>query len=150
VVGVSWYEALAFCRWLGEQTGENILLPTEQQWQRAAQGDDNRTYPWGEGIDDSRCNYSRNVGRTTPVTNYPAGASPYGVMDMSGNVWEWCLTQYDDGSEDIEGTNRRVLRGGSWNNSDHYVRAAYRYYGNPYDWYYSIGFRVVYVRLPSS
>jgi hypothetical protein len=105
VVGVSWYEAIAFCQWLGETTGEKIMLPTEQQWQRAAQGDDGRKYPWGnEKPNEQLCNFGGNIGHTTPVTQYPKGASPYGVMDMSGNVWEWCLTGYGTGSVSLDET----------------------------------------------
>jgi formylglycine-generating enzyme required for sulfatase activity len=73
VVGVSWYEAAAYCKWLSELTGEAITLPTEQQWQRAAQGDDGRAYPWGPNWDRSRCNNNvdgRGIGRTTPVRQY--------------------------------------------------------------------------------
>jgi formylglycine-generating enzyme required for sulfatase activity len=115
VVGVSWYEALAFCRWLGELSGRVITLPTEQQWQRAAQGDDGRQYPWGnEEPDESLCNWNRNIDETTPVMRYPAGASPYGVMDMCGNVWEWCLTGWDSGTTALTGSEARLLRGGSW------------------------------------
>jgi formylglycine-generating enzyme required for sulfatase activity len=99
VMGVSWYEALAFCRWLSIVTGEPVSLPTEQQWQRAAQGDDGREYPWGnEPPNEILCNWNRNASGTTPVTQYPDGASPYGVMDMSGNVWELCLTGWQSGA----------------------------------------------------
>jgi formylglycine-generating enzyme required for sulfatase activity len=115
VVGVSWYEALAFCRWWGAVRGQSITLPTEQQWQRAAQGDDGRPYPWGnEEPDHTRCNWRRNVDETTLVTHYASGASPFGVMDMSGNVWEWCLTGWDSGAVDANGREARLLRGGSW------------------------------------
>lgn len=120
VVGVSWYEAVAFCRWLSDQTEQKIMLPTESQWQYAAQGNDGRNYPWGKDWDCKRCNNSvkpcdSNV--TTPVTAYEGqGDSPFGVVDMAGNVWEWCLTQYESGSNDLDGTNVRVLRGGSWDN----------------------------------
>ena len=115
VVGVSRYEALAFCRWLREVSGRPVTLPTEQQWQRAAQGDDGRQYPWGnEEPDETLCNWNRNIDETTPVTRYPAGASPYGVMDMSGNVWEWCLTGWNSGTATLTGSEPRLLRGGSW------------------------------------
>jgi len=125
---VTWFEAVAFCRWLGAQTGEDIMLPTEQQWQRAAQGDDRREYPWGNEEPNERlCNWANNVGRPTPVTQYPKGASPYGVRDMSGNVWEWCLNEYESGNTSLDGSASRVLRGGSWDyvNSD-VLRATYR------------------------
>jgi formylglycine-generating enzyme required for sulfatase activity len=126
IIGVSWYEAMAFCRWLTTTLNGDggvshdlplrITLPTEQQWQRAAQGDDGRAYPWGKTFDANRCNSSvkSSSSGTTPVTRYPSGASPYSVMDMSGNVWEWCLTEYGTARNDnVYNTNMRVLRGGS-------------------------------------
>lgn len=119
VVGVSWYEAMAYCRWLSEVTGEKVILPTEAQWQRAAQGDDGRDYPWGEEWDASLCNNNvgkRGIGKTTAVTTYQGkGDSPFGVVDMSGNVWEWCLTDYENRTDKIHIISaHRVLRGGSW------------------------------------
>ena len=116
VVGVSWYEAVAFCLWLSEATGEKVMLPTEAQWQYAAQGDDGRAYPWGERWDGRRCNNGEDgIGTTTPVRQYEGkGDSPFGVVDMAGNVWEWCLTDYDDGTNDMNSdATSRVLRGGS-------------------------------------
>lgn len=116
MVGVSWYEVVAYCRWLSAITGENITMPTEQQWQRAAQGDTDWDYPYGPKFDKTRCNF--NTQGTTPVTQYEGkteGDSPFGVVDMSGNVWEWCLTKYESGEADVDGTDVRVLRGGSWN-----------------------------------
>jgi formylglycine-generating enzyme required for sulfatase activity len=116
VVGVSWYEALAFCLWLSEATGETIMLPTEQQWQRAAQGDDGRIYPWGNDIASKKANTKESqIGKTTVVTAYPNGASPYGVLDMVGNVWEKCLTDYDTGDTVKDGTSFRTIRGGAHN-----------------------------------
>lgn len=117
IIGVSWYEAIAFCTWSSETTGEKIMLPTEQQWQRAAQGDKELMYPWGNEWDGSRCNNSSQ--KTTPVRHYEGkGDSPFGVTDMSGNVWEWCLTAYETGKTDLQGTDVRVLRGGSWYDDD--------------------------------
>jgi formylglycine-generating enzyme required for sulfatase activity len=104
--------------------GYEVTLPTEQQWQRAAQGDDGRTYPWGNNWDCQRCNNSVkpcNSDRTTPVTYYEGrdkGDSPFGVVDMAGNVWEWCLNDYNTGSVDININSLRVLRGGSWGDGD--------------------------------
>lgn len=115
VVGVSWYEALAFCRWLGAQIGRTVTLPTEQQWQRAAQGDDERPYPWGHVEPTAQlCNWNRHVDETTPVTHYLAGASPFGVLDLCGNVWEWCLTGWETGTAVLGTREARMLRGGSW------------------------------------
>ncbi len=121
VVGVSWYEAVAYCRWLSAQTGAQIALPTEQMWQRAAQGDKGWTYPWGNKWDGARCNNSvgeYNSDGTTPVTQYAGkdkGDSPFGVSDMAGNVWEWCITDYNTGNQDVnKRASVRVLRGGAW------------------------------------
>lgn len=143
VVGVSWFEAIAFCNWLNDATGENVILPTEQQWQRAAQGDDGRAYPYGEEFDKERCNF--NTSGTTPVRQYQGkGDSPFGVVDMSGNVWEWCLTDYDNGSQDVSRTSeRRVLRGGSWRLIDTVgLRADFRVRDTPAGGYYVRGFRL--------
>ncbi|MCB0193520.1 MAG: SUMF1/EgtB/PvdO family nonheme iron enzyme [Anaerolineae bacterium] len=149
VVGVSWYEAVAYCRWLSDKSGQVIILPTEAQWQYAAQGNDGREYPWGNEWDSSRCQNSvdgrlGSAGSTTPVTAYEGkGDSPFGVVDMAGNVWEWCLTEYESGSNDVNGTKIRVLRGGSWDYNDTYIfRAAYRRKSYPHHWDHFRGFRV--------
>ncbi|MEO0596308.1 MAG: SUMF1/EgtB/PvdO family nonheme iron enzyme, partial [Chloroflexota bacterium] len=133
VVGVSWYECVAFCMWLKEETGENIMLPTEAQWQYAVQGDDGRAYPWGNEWDSTKCQHSvgNNAGKTSPVIQYEGkhkGNSPFGVVDMAGNVLEWCLTDYENRTNDVNSiANRRVLRGGSWmNNNTYYFRCDYR------------------------
>jgi formylglycine-generating enzyme required for sulfatase activity len=118
VVGVSWYESVAYSRWLSDMTGERITLPTEQQWQRAAQGDDGRRFPWGSDWNCKRCNNFVSPcasSATTQVWDYEGeGDSPFGVVDMAGNVCEWCLTAYENGSVDVHRTDDRVLRGGSW------------------------------------
>jgi formylglycine-generating enzyme required for sulfatase activity len=115
VVGVSWYEAMAYCTRLSATSGDAIALPTEQQWQRAAQGDDGREYPWGnQPPTDDLCNWNRSVDDVSPVTQYPQGASPFGVMDMVGNVWEWTITGWDTGTTDAETVEPRMLRGGCW------------------------------------
>ena len=156
VVGVSWYEAVAFCLWLSAETGEKIMLPTEEQWHFAAPGNDERTYPWGNSWDASLCNNNvdnNGIGKTSTVTHYEGkGDSPYGVVDMAGNVWERCLTEYDTGSNEVEdgdvqlkiGTNiLRVLRGGSW---DDYLpvdfRCGSRDCGLPHFRYGNVGFRL--------
>lgn len=143
IIEVSWYEAVAFCRWLSDMTGENIFLPTEQQWQRAAQGDTRWAYPWGNEFDDQRCNSSikSKSDGTTPVTQYPNGASPYGVMDMAGNIWEWTLTVY---ASDLNNIDRRVLRGGSWLYYNlEFLRVDNREKCIPHGWSDVIGFRIV-------
>jgi formylglycine-generating enzyme required for sulfatase activity len=149
VVGVTWYEAVAFCLWLSEVTGENIMLPTEQQWQRAAQADDGRAYPWGNDWGDRRCNnrVEPNVSAsTTLVTQFEEGdegTSPFGVADMAGNVWEWCLTNYETGRNDIYETNARILRGGSWNSDiTILLLTTYRNFYSPDYEYNDFGFRL--------
>jgi formylglycine-generating enzyme required for sulfatase activity len=148
VVGVSWYEAVAFCLWLSEATGERIMLPTEAQWQYAAQGDDGRKYPWGNEWACERCNNSvkpcHSEG-TTPVRQYEGkGDSPFGVVDMAGNVWEWCLTGYHDQSNELNGsTDLRVVRGGGWfyfTKAD--CRCTFRYGDLPFTSYNFRGFRI--------
>jgi len=134
VVGVSWYEAIAFCNWLSDITGEKILLPSEQQWQRAAQGDDARQYPWGDKWNRLCINKNKKTtDMTTRVNQYEGkGDSPFGIVDMVGNVWEWCLNTYTTGDNDLTATEHRVSRGGS----RHYkyvvnFRAIYRHYEMP-------------------
>jgi formylglycine-generating enzyme required for sulfatase activity len=139
VVGVSWYESVAFCQWLSEQTGEKIMLPTEQQWQFAAQGQEGRVYPWGKDWDGTRCNNSvkpQDSNVTTPVRQFEGkGDSPFGIVDMAGNVWEWCLTDYEQGTQDINSNaTYRVLRGGSWiNYSSDYFRCVFRLRNDPHN-----------------
>ena len=147
VVGVTWYEAMAFCRWLSDATGESVTLPTEEQWQYAAQGDDGRTYPWGDEWDCTRCNNSvkpcQSSG-TTPVRQYEGKSdSPFGVVDMAGNVWEWCLTDFEQKTNNPEGTSTRVVRGGAWfyfSTAD--CRCNFRYGDMPFTWYNFRGFRI--------
>ncbi len=132
VIGISWFEAVAFCLWLSDATGEKVALPTEQQWQRAAQGNTNRAYPWGDNFDENCCNFNRKG--TTPVTQYEGkGNSPFGVVDMSGNVWEWCLTDYESGEQNVNAfAIKRVLRGGSWySNAVLNVRSDFRDWNLP-------------------
>ena len=134
VVSVSWYDALAYCRWLVQTTGKPYRLPTEAEWEKGARGTDGRRYPWGDEWEAGRCN-TKESGRedTTPVGRYPEGASPYGLLDMAGNVWEWTSSLYwaypyqaDDGREDLSTPESRVLRGGSWLDFYDSARAAYR------------------------
>jgi len=90
VVDVSWRDAQAFCAWLESRTGRRFRLPTEAEWEKAARGADGRAFPWGDTFDPRRCNTRESgIGATTPVERYPDGASPYGVLDMAGNVYEW-------------------------------------------------------------
>lgn len=164
VVGVSWYEAVAYCRWLSAQTGKSYRLPTEAEWERAARHTDGRTWPWGNEAEVGMINSDEvSLSRTTAVGAFPQGTAVCGAHDMSGNVWEWCSTrlqdekgikypmpyQADDVREEIEGNNNasRLLHGGSFLTDlygDHYLcRAAYRYHRDPFFRYGNIGFRVV-------
>jgi formylglycine-generating enzyme required for sulfatase activity len=141
---VSWYEAMAFCRWLSYKMRLPVTLPTEMQWQRAAQGGDGRRYPWGKRYDVKKFNVALSqIKQTTPVDRYPAGKSPFGVFDMSGNVWEWCLNKFETPKDlDITGDSRRAIRGSSWEDSFETACAAFRIYSYPYYRLTSLGFRV--------
>jgi formylglycine-generating enzyme required for sulfatase activity len=159
---VNWYDAIAFCRWLsfkltGRVYGLNeveqwpVRLPTEFEWEKAARGTDGRVYPYGNKFDSANGN-TRETGleQTSVVGMFFNSASPYGVLDMSGNVWEWCLSNYrnpslDAAGEDLRSMTSRVLRGGSWVNDQDLVRAAYRSYYDPNVRSYNLGFRVVLV-----
>ena len=158
IVGVSWYEAVAFCRWLTGQFREQnqlekdyiISLPIEPQWEKAARGTEGLIYPWGDELDPERANYNATgIGTTSAVGCFPSGASSYGVHDLSGNVWEWCRTKWESNYKDykqdngLEGDSPRVLRGGSFYGSSRLVRCACRGRGSPLDGNYYVGFRVV-------
>lgn len=123
---VNWYEALAFCRWLSAKTGLNISLPTEQQWEKAARGTDGRDYPWGNEFESAYCNGNgrRGLGETSAVGIYPQGQSPYGAIDMTGNVWEWCLNKHELSSMIKPGLSEdgRVSRRGSWDDNSVYLQ----------------------------
>ena len=145
VTDVDWNQAKAFAEWVGGS------LPTEAQWEKAACGTDGRIYPWGnDAPDDKFLNYNDNLSHTTEVGSYPPGQSPYGALDMAGNVWEWTSSQYqpypyqaDDGREELSGEASRVLRGGAFNYYGYFVRCAYRYANLPDFTNFNVGFRVV-------
>lgn len=155
VVGVSWYEAVAYCKWLAAKTGRPYRLPTEAEWEKAAAwgagAKTKRRFPWGEQPPTAElCNFGGNAGQPTPVGQYsPQGDSACGCADMAGNVWEWCSTKwvgdYRDyrPDDDLEGDAPRVVRGGSFGNDPVFVRCSAR------DWYGPLyrldnrGFRVL-------
>ncbi|MEW6289700.1 MAG: SUMF1/EgtB/PvdO family nonheme iron enzyme [Thermodesulfobacteriota bacterium] len=160
VVNVSWHDAMAYCRWLSQVTGKDITLPSEAEWEKAARGErDRREYPWGDTFDATKCNcFVLGLGNTTPVGIFPAGASPYGCLDMAGNVWEWTRSLYkaypynaDDGREKLNASSSegRVLRGGSFINHVQLVRCADRVRIYPVFRNRDIGFRVVASPFPS-
>lgn len=143
---VTWYEAVAFCLWLSEKTDEDIMLPSEQQWQRAAIGDTNWIYPWGNDWDGNRCNNSidfKSAGISS-VTSYEGeGDSPFGVVDMVGNVDEWCLTDYKTRRNSIRHKSQhRVVRGGNWTDPIEYLHAHSCHWKEPNNLYYRRGFRI--------
>ena len=129
MVKVTWADAAAYCRWAEKR------LPTEAEWEYAARGTDGRKYPWGNTWDDTRARFSGNRGweTTAPASSYPTGASPLGVFNLAGNVFEWTSTLYKpypytitDGREDLSAGGARVLRGGSWNGDARELRSLYR------------------------
>lgn len=172
VIGVTWYEAYAFCQWLDSVAakpgpGLVIRLATQAEWEKAARYPHGRAYPWGSEYISGYANIDEMaryvgekagphyLGRTTPVGMYPQGANPaHGAHDLSGNVWEWCVSKWAGSytfQEDNtpEGDIERVLRGGSWNDTQDNARAAYLYGSLPDVWLNDNGFRVVCGAAPS-
>ena len=142
VVGVSWYEAVAYCRWLTAKLddGHVYRLPTEAEWEYSARGAEGRRYAWGNNWERGQANTAElNLERTTPVGIFPEGTTPKGLLDMTGNVWEWCSDWYAENEyarragklvRDPQGPDEgeyKVLRGGSWYEGASVVRCAARY-----------------------
>jgi formylglycine-generating enzyme required for sulfatase activity len=131
---IAWYEAVAYCNWLTTEFAQSYRLPTEQEWEKAARGYDGREYPWGDWEED-RCNTREMwIGATTPVGQYsPQGDSPYGLQDVSGNVWEWTFSRVGECF---------VVRGGSFDLDRNHASCAYRDWADPDKDWYAKGFRV--------
>ncbi len=156
VVNVSWNDANEYCKWLSEQTKKQYRLPTEAEWEKAARGEDGRVYPWGDEFDPKKANSSEaKIGDTSEVGQFsPQGDSPYGCVDMAGNVWEWCSDWFDekgyknrkDSVKDPQGAQKgsaRAVRGGSWVDDRNCARCAFRFRLEPDNFYVDVGFRVV-------
>jgi formylglycine-generating enzyme required for sulfatase activity len=167
VINVSWTEAAAYCKWLSQKTGLRFNLPTEAQWEKAARGNDQRKYPWGNTEPYYNGKWYANYRAydrweqkgedgflyTAPVGSYPLGGSPYGLLDMGGNVLEWCIDWYEAGyyknknspQKNPAGPNSgsyRVIRGGDWTGYASYLRCASRSVNGPYGGDLNLGFRL--------
>lgn len=159
IVGITWYEAEAFCNWLSQCTRRHFRLPTEAEREKAARGSDGRIYPWGDVWQADRCNTSEhNLKSTTPVGVFsPRGDSPFDCADMAGNTFDWCLDWFSEGEyqrrvgaggeiHDPAGPASgkvRSVRGGSWSNDNAFARTAHREWNYPFFFYDLVGFRLV-------
>jgi len=163
VVRVTWYEAVAFCRWLTERmretedigTEQAVRLPTEAEWEKAARGPDGRLYPWGAEFDLQKCNaIQTGIGTSSVVGCFPAGVSPYGAEDLSGNVLEWCDPKWRGGYEEsadesLDADASLAVRGGSFYHGREFMRCAARIEVTPDYSHWMCGFRVVVAPVPA-
>jgi formylglycine-generating enzyme required for sulfatase activity len=154
VVGVSWYEATAFCRWLTQTLNDSYdyVLPSEAEWEHAARGTARRIYPWGgDAPDGERANFDRANNSTTAVGCFSTGATQEGVLDLAGNVWEWTRSAYqsypydpEDGRETPDESVEKsfTLRGGGWDLQSVNLRASRRIINSPDNRHVVVGFRL--------
>ena len=152
VVGVSWFEAVAYCNWLTKTNseGRTFRLPTEAEWEKVAGGADGRKWSWGDNSEDEKANTREcGIGQTTAVGLFPQGKSVHDVFDLAGNVAEWCSSVHndypyaaDDGRECLEGSVERCVRGGSWRYGLSLARCTYRLGFRPDDRSDYVGLRV--------
>jgi len=155
VTQVSWNDARQFCRWAADlltEPGYEIDLPNEAEWEFAGRGGDGRLYPWGnQPADHTRCSFDNQLSAPSPVQRYGGrGSSPYGCLDLAGNVWEWTRSAYQpypylpgDGRETVEANKARVIRGGAWDSPAALVRCSARARQVPDYRASNLGFRVV-------
>lgn len=141
---VTWYGARAFCEWRGAR------LPTEAEWEKAARGTDERTFPWGETISCENANYAGCFHESVPVDSFPESVSPYGAYNMAGNMMEWVADWYDieyyanspaENPQGPETGSFKIFRGGSWINNSGNTRTTYRFPKLPVLTYTTTGFR---------
>jgi len=155
VISVTWFEAEAYANWLSSESGLVYKLPTEAQWEKAARGTEAFIFPWGSIWDTEKANSKLKMDgyeQTAPVGSFPAGASPYGALDMAGNVLEWTSDRYDEnyyeridsrGRVNEQGTKLRTVRGGAWNGGLSTMRTTYRYGFAQKTRSNTVGFRLV-------
>lgn len=161
VVGVSWYEACAYGHWLSSQLGYDVRLCSEAEWEKAARGQDGRTYPCGEHLDADAVHAGAQdpaCSAAAPVGCYPLSVSPWGIEDLVGNTYAWTTSRWgpaevrpafgypylpDDGREDMQSDDYRVVRGGAWNFPLRNARCSYRGKDRPADAFRNVGVRLV-------
>lgn len=161
VVGVSWHEAVAYGQWLSSQLWYDVRVCSEAEWEKAARGPDGRTYPYGEHLDADAAHArdgERGYDAAAPVGCYPGSVSPWGVEDLVGNTYAWTISRWgpseahpafgypyvsDDGREDMQSDDYRVVRGGAWNFPLRNTRCSYRGKDRPGDAFQNVGIRLV-------
>lgn len=145
VTGVTFYEAEAYCHWLSAMKNRAARLPAEEEWEKAARGDDSRPWPWGDDFSPEKANtFEREAGGVLPVGSCPGDVSPYQLLDMAGNVQEWTSSPYRPApDENFPDSELRVAKGGSWNDTGFGARTSYRHVYPPGYYFPFLGFRIV-------